>query len=463
MRLALLLLLAAARPLAPAAVSPVAVHATLVSSEPKANSRLAASPPQLRLVYSEPVEGSLARVTLVSRSGAAMKLVAGADPHDVNAVIARVDSVLAGGYRVEWRVVSADGHPVDGTFTFAVGDTTLGMPPATASPDSVAPHDEQPAAATDSVPVTDVGMEDDVWGPSVYGAPLVPALFRGVGLGALMALAGMLLFRMRGGPNATQLGDTRVTRAITVAAVASTVLLVGHAVTWLINTSPEHTLDMAWMSSALGTTVGEIEMWRTGLAVLALWAWVIARRARLALIFATASLAVSGITGHSAAITPALAVPAKAIHLLSSAVWVGGLFWLVVRPRNDSIEQFASDAVKVSTSAFIAVIAVGFTGVMQTVMFLPSIGEVLTSPYGWIALAKTAGLLVLITFGAYNRQLVMPRVAAAREANDGVLLRTSVRRELVVMTVVILLGGLLAYVPPPEGGEMSPSTHESTS
>ena len=126
MVLALLFLLAAARPLtAPAA------HATLVSSEPAANGRLAASPSRVRLVFSEPIEGTLARVTLVSVSGATIKLRAAADPRDVNAVIAPVDSTLAGGYRVEWRVVSADGHPVDGTYTFAVGDTTLGVPPLT--------------------------------------------------------------------------------------------------------------------------------------------------------------------------------------------------------------------------------------------------------------------------------------------------------------------------------------------
>jgi len=458
MRLAFLLLLAAVRPAPLPLAAPTLVHATLVSSEPAANSRLSASPSRIRLVYSEPVEGDLARVTLVPRTGASIKLRAAGDPRDVNAVIAQVDSLVAGGYRVEWRVVSADGHPVDGTYTFAVGDTTLGMPSAVAT-DTMAQH-EDPA---DSVPAFDAPMEDDVWGPSLYAAPLIPALFRGAGLGSLMALAGMLFFRVRCGPNATQVGCPRVNRALTTAALGAALLLVGHTLTWLVNTSPEHTLDMAWMSSALGTTVGKIEIWRTGVAVLALWAWWIARRPALALLFAAASLAISGATGHSAAMSPVAMIPAKAIHLLASAVWVGGLAWLIIRPRSDSVEQFAGDANRVSTGALIAVIAVAFTGVVQTVTFLPSLGDVLTSPYGWIALAKTAGLLVLVAFGAYHRQRVMPRIAAARDAKDGAVLRASVRREVVVMALVILLGGLLAYVPPPEGGDMSTSTHEPTS
>jgi copper transport protein len=451
MRLALLLLFAATTS---ASGPPTALHTTLVSSEPAANSRLTASPSRIRLVYSEPVEGSLARVSLVLPSGQTIRLRAAGDPRDVNAVIAVVDSLAAGGYRVNWRVVSADGHPVDGTFTFAVGDTTV----ATAPPPS-----QEPAAATGAESGLEPAMQDDVWGPSVSGAPLIPALFRGAGLGALMAIAGMLFFRARAEPDAAQTSDPRVRRAMTTVAVAAPLLLAAHAVTWLINTSPEHTLDMAWASSALGTTVGQIELWRTGLAALALWAWWIARRSTLALVFAAAALAVSGAAGHSAAILPYLSVPAKAIHLLASAVWVGGLFWLVVRAGNDTATSFAADANRVSGAALIAVVAVALSGVVQALTFLPSVRDVLTSPYGWFVLAKTAGLLVLVGFGAYHRQRVMPRVATARDANDGVALRASVRRELAIMTLVVLLGGLLAYVPPPEGHDMSTSTNESTS
>jgi putative copper export protein len=239
--------------------------------------------------------------------------------------------------------------------------------------------------------------------------------------------------------------------------------LAAHGIAWLINTSPEHTLDATWAASALSTTVGKIELWRTGLAILALWAWWLARRPRLALAFAAAALAVSGASGHSAAIQPLIAVPAKAIHLLASAVWLGGLLWLVVRPAGDSTTLFASDADRVSARAMAAVIAVAFTGVVQTLLFLPSIRDIATSAYGWFALAKTAGLLALVGFGAYNRQRLMPRMAADA-AVGGAALRASVNREIFVMALVIVLGGLLAYVPPPgEGDEGSTSTHQSTS
>jgi copper transport protein len=430
---------------------PAAVHATLISSEPAADSHLAASPTRVRLVFSEPIEGNLARVTLVPGSGAPLVLRAGADPRDVHAVIARVDSLATGKYRVQWRVVSADGHAVDGSYLFAVGDTTLGGRPA------------QPPPAEPTQEVQPPEPEPDVWGPSVAGAPLIPAIVRGAALGALIAASGVLLFLATAAPNAAQTGDRRVRTLATSLAVTAPLLLAAHCVAWLVNTSPDHTLDATWAASALGTTVGRIELWRTGLAVLALWAWWLARRPALALLFAAAALAVSGASGHSAAMQPAIAIPAKAIHLLASAVWLGGLLWLVVRPAGDSMPLFAQDADRVSSRALLAVIAVAATGVIQTLLFLPSITDVATSPYGWFALAKTAGLLTLAAFGAYNRQRVMPRMAVDAGAG-GATLRTSVTRELFVMALVIILGGLLAYVPPPGEADEGPmSTHQSTS
>src|SRR5687767_7917660 len=124
------LVVAAVSSLASLPRPPIATHATLVSSEPAANSQLAAAPRRIRLVYSEPVEGRLARVTLVASTGGTVVLEPAADPRDVHAVIAPVDSLAPGRYKVDWRVVSADGHPVTGAYWFAVGGTTLGAPPA---------------------------------------------------------------------------------------------------------------------------------------------------------------------------------------------------------------------------------------------------------------------------------------------------------------------------------------------
>ena len=432
-----------------------AVHASLVSSEPAAKSHLATAPARIRLVFSEPIEGKLSRITLARSGSTPFVVPAAGDPRDVHAVIAPSDSLTPGAYRLEWRIVSADGHPVDGNFVFSIGDTTLGAqtpPPPVAAPADTQPTPEPPAEEPDAD-----------FGPTIAGAPLIPGVLRGLGLGALMATGGLLLYLALAPVGAAQRGCPRLHKITLLLGVSSAVLIVGHLAAWLVHTSPDQTLTAEWASAALGTTVGQIELWRTGLAVLALWALGLARRYGLALALVIASLAVSGAIGHPAAMQPLIAIPAKAIHLLASGVWLGGLLWLVIRPTKDSPELFRGDTERVSTFALIAVIAVAFTGVLQTWLFLPKIADVLTSPYGWFVMAKTAGLLALAGFGAYHRKRLIPQLEAVAEGGE-VTMRTWVAREIWVMLVVILLGGLLAYVPPPgEGDEASMSSHGSMS
>jgi methionine-rich copper-binding protein CopC len=111
-------------------------HATLLRAEPAAGSHLAASPSLVRLVFSEAMEPALAQLLLVGADGQTTKLASSGDPHDVNAIIAPVSALAGGAYRLRWRVVSADGHPVEGSYTFTVGAAAVAAPPV---PEPVAP------------------------------------------------------------------------------------------------------------------------------------------------------------------------------------------------------------------------------------------------------------------------------------------------------------------------------------
>ena len=85
-------------------------------------------------------------------------------------------------------------------------------------------------------------------------------------------------------------------------------------------------------------------------------------------------------------------------------------------------------------------------GIVQTKFFIGEWGELIRSPYGYVALLKLFGLGVLVLFGAHHRFRVLPRLAEAGVA-DG--LTRSLRAEVLVMSLVVLVGGFLAYIPPP--------------
>jgi copper transport protein len=417
-------------------------HATLVSSEPAADSLMPAGLTRFRLVFSEPITPDLSGASLAASDGRTIALVVTGDPRDVHALIAPVPPLDAGAYRLAWRIVSADGHPVKGSIGFRVAERTV---------DTVAP---MLAPVAPPVPAA-TSSDHAAAGPTVAGAPIIAALLRGAGVGALMGLVGLLAFATWLAPTP----DDRFRRLAGWLAIAAPVLLTAHLLAWLVDISPTHDLDAGAAMTTLGTTLGRVEGLRVALAWLALWAFALARRNRIALVLAAASLVVSGAIGHSAAISPALAIPAKVLHLGGVALWLGGLLWLASADRAEPI-GFARSAGRVSSIALASVIVVALSGVVQTVLILPSIADLVRSAYGVDVLAKIAGLGVLVLFGAHHRYRVMPRLT---DSADCIRMAHSVTREVAVMAIVVLLGGLLAYIPPPTDSPTHPSTSSGES
>src|SRR5436305_5349164 len=93
----------------------LSAHAMLIAADPAAESVVAVSPSRIRLLFSEEIEPSLASIILVASDGGVTKLSVRSDPHDVHAVTGAVTQLPRGAYRVQWHVVSADGHPVGGS------------------------------------------------------------------------------------------------------------------------------------------------------------------------------------------------------------------------------------------------------------------------------------------------------------------------------------------------------------
>jgi putative copper export protein len=143
-------------------------------------------------------------------------------------------------------------------------------------------------------------------------------------------------------------------------------------------------------------------------------------------------------------------------HLLSASLWLGGLLWLVWLSRCDQ-SGCRAEAGRVSSVALVTVIVIFLTGSLQTVLFLNSPGDLIHSGYGQLVLAKVAGLAMLVGFGAYNRFSLLPKI---EESDTTSRLSRSLRQELVIVALVILIGGFLAYVPTPPSpqGSISAST-----
>lgn len=101
-------------------VPPAAAHTSLSSTAPQDGAQLGEAPEQVVLEFTGEVIELGAAVAVAGPAGevqAAPPAVSG------STVTAELPGGLDGGqYEVEWRVTSADGHPISGAFAFAVVD-----------------------------------------------------------------------------------------------------------------------------------------------------------------------------------------------------------------------------------------------------------------------------------------------------------------------------------------------------
>jgi copper transport protein len=425
------------------------LHATLLRSTPAANSHLTTPPETIRLVFSEQVVPEMSQITLGRPDGSSVLLKVANDPHDVHTLVGTVPGgSTSGRYKVAWRILSADGHPVGGSFTFALeGPGDSSQPGAIVPPPATKTQNSPDSTVTDSAASPSSGMS-----PEMKPVPVLASLFRGLGLGALMTGVGVLFFGVTSRERRNLAPRVLIVGAIAIGAT----LLVAHLIAWLEHVSPTGSLSGAFLESALGSTIGRVELLRTVLALLALWAIALTRRDMPAVILGGACLVVSGAIGHPAAIDSYWTIPAKMLHLVAGSAWIGGLVWLVWLSRCDEA-ACRIEAGRVSSVALISVIVIALSGLLQTFFFLNTPADLLHSRYGQLVLAKMTGLAILVALGAYNRFGVLPQLEAPSGPKR---LSRSVKLEIAVLTMIILIGGLLAYEPTPPTPESvtSPTT-----
>jgi copper resistance protein C len=147
----------AAAALVLAAAGPASAHDSLVSSSPADGQTVATVPDSIVLTMNE---AAVAVGTRVVVSGPDGEVQQGRPRLSKNTVEQALEpSAPAGRYTVTWRVTSADGHPVSGTFSFTAS--------AAAAPTSSGPPSSAPGTASASAPTTAPGQTDTpVSGPT---------------------------------------------------------------------------------------------------------------------------------------------------------------------------------------------------------------------------------------------------------------------------------------------------------
>jgi methionine-rich copper-binding protein CopC len=100
--------------------APVLAHSELRSSSPANGQRFDAGPGRIELRFTEKVQ--VTAVRLFDAAGKELALDRDRSLAERSIYEAPTPQLAPGSYRIEWRAISADGHPVGGAIRFRVGD-----------------------------------------------------------------------------------------------------------------------------------------------------------------------------------------------------------------------------------------------------------------------------------------------------------------------------------------------------
>lgn len=136
------------------AAPPAAAHSDLASSTPADGAQLARPPATVTLRFTDDIEPRFATVTLSAGTGEPAPLPTRVDGSTLTAE--PPTDTAPGAWRVAYRVVSDDGHPISGVLTFTVATPATTPTPPTAAPTASAssPAARRSVSATPSAAPT---------------------------------------------------------------------------------------------------------------------------------------------------------------------------------------------------------------------------------------------------------------------------------------------------------------------
>lgn len=417
-------------------------HAILLGTDPPDGAVLPAAPDQITLTFNERVEMRPGAIRLLDAAG--NDLAASSRVIDTRVVLTVPPGARAdGSYIVNWRIISADTHPVVGAFTFSVGAPSAGRIDASAAT-QVDPGVQVIRQVTEGSGY--VGVLGSV-GLTVFGLVLLPAT---AGSGTVV------LRRIRG-----------ITRALVALACAAMIATIPVTIAWQNGNGPGALLDAGTWRSGLSSETALMAL----LIIAGLAAMTTAtrpgrgdrHRARAVVAFAGAGLAVSALAlvGHTRTMGPAtLVLTADLLHVATAAVWFGGLIGLGVTlaRASDATPVVAAAAVAgFSRMAAVLVALVGLAGVLMGWRILQSWSALFGTGYGVALIVKVAMVLTVLAIAGWNRYRLVPAIAAQPKPADTAWpkLRRTVRVEALLLVAVIATTGVLVTQNPVRSGAAS--------
>lgn len=393
-------------------VPPAYGHASAINSSPKAFESLSASPKEIRISYSEPVELSYSSITVLGPDGGRVDTN---DAHFVNGDTQTVAVSLQPGlrdgvYTVTTRTLSAiDGHVTDSAFTFGVGVKLANDSPTPGRPSQVL----YPTESASRFPgmVGQIVVVGAAFGTLWLWKPLerVPWLASVISQQRLSIDKKMGLLVIIG-------------TALVLASNVAIITVQAYDIKASIPDAIATKFGGVWMTRMIEASI---------LMIIAVYVWRKMTRSKASpskaeilaiLVMGLAVLVTSSLIAHGAATGQVAAILLDFFHNAAASIWIGGLVLMgfVAVPRILSLkdERAKSAAVSILIPRFSTVVVtiLGLaliTGPLLLYLIESNLSLTLASTYGKILLIKLGLAGVMVAMGTYSQFVIQKKAAIA--------------------------------------------------
>ncbi|MCO5219981.1 MAG: copper resistance protein CopC [Thermomicrobiales bacterium] len=412
-------------------------HTSLISTDPTDGSLLATAPATVTFTFNEPIDPVTESFVLLDSDGTSRPLELDASGPIVR--VALPGDLPEGTHVVGWRVISADGHPVSGAFTFSIGY------------------------------VSETGIPTEPPSTTARSVEWVLDIAEGFAYLGLLMAAGLAIFRVL----SVSAGVAPRASTWTIAAWSAGIAIVATALTLPLTVARQFGYSLQSLFTPARWT-DELDTnqvnWLISLIVGLLIALLASRQATPT---GTEAITLTGVaiavisptlSGHTNSFTPIWVFrTSNVLHVLTGSIWLGGLIGilLLLRPAKDQNDGDPGASARVVTrfSAVAGVVLAVLlaTAVTSAWITLGSLNALWTTDYGRLVLIKAGLVLAASLVAAWNHFRLVPAIEKIPDRSTvWMQLRRTVATEAALLCVVALVTGFLVNQNPLESSAAGP-------
>lgn len=388
----------------------VFAHALLEKATPAPDSQLKSPPNEIVLMFNERLEKELYSIKVFNENGEIVSSGKTEMSKDQKSIKQSLPTLPNGNYAITYSILSADGHPIKGSYVVTIGEDTVRNDMA------------------------EVDLENEENKSAFYS--IFHSVVKIVYYFALLLTSGWIIWGTKDKIKLGELksGFRKTSIYLQVFLLISTFVM---GVIQLIGLLESWNVREVW-DILSGTSFGVF--WFISILLSVLGFFILHRFKWIDLLWAFMILSVKSINGHAMAFEPPIrTISIDIIHLVAAALWAGGLFYILIywKKQKEHVKEFLP---VFSKAALISILALIVTGVASTLIFLPKVQYLFVTQWGIMLLIKVALVLFVILVGSILRYIM-------KKKKEDVIRRLLII-DFSLMVVILVIVGIFTQLSP---------------